>query len=107
MILRLTDYMILAQLYFLNTTLRIRNTPSLPMAGGYKCRQVNVGLFVNLYGEVYDCNGLGRILAIGHIRVNSLEEYKDWEKVNGPDEVLLNGLRKRENPDLNLVKSFD
>jgi MoaA/NifB/PqqE/SkfB family radical SAM enzyme len=47
-------------------------TPSLPMAGGYKCRQVNVGLFVNLYGEVYDCNGLGRFL--GHIRVNTLEE---------------------------------
>ncbi|MCR6111839.1 radical SAM protein [Bacillus sp. A301a_S52] len=45
---------------------------SLPMVGGYKCRQVNVGLFVNLFGEVYDCNGLGRYL--GHIRENSLEE---------------------------------
>ncbi|MFD3257568.1 radical SAM/SPASM domain-containing protein [Paenibacillus lentus] len=44
----------------------------LPMAGGYRCRQVNVGLFVNLYGEVYDCNGLGRFL--GHINVNSMEE---------------------------------
>ncbi|MFC4770231.1 radical SAM protein [Effusibacillus consociatus] len=46
--------------------------PVLPMAGGYRCRQVNVGLFVNLYGEVYDCNGLGRFL--GHIRVNSLKD---------------------------------
>ncbi|MDA4845240.1 radical SAM/SPASM domain-containing protein [Hoeflea poritis] len=45
--------------------------PSRPMAGGYRCRQVNVGLFVNLFGEVYDCNGLGRFL--GHIRRDSLE----------------------------------
>lgn len=34
--------------------------PVRPMVGGYRCRQVNVGLFVNLYGQVYDCNGLGR-----------------------------------------------
>lgn len=45
-------------------------TPSRPMGGGYRCRQVNVGLFVNLFGEVYDCNGLGRVL--GHIRKDSL-----------------------------------
>lgn len=45
--------------------------PSRPMAGGYRCRQVNVGLFVNLFGEVYDCNGLGRFL--GHVRRDSLE----------------------------------
>lgn len=108
----------------------------LPMAGGYKCRQVNVGLFVNLYGEVYDCNGLGRFL--GHIHVHSLEEiwnakyarnvrakeqdgycavrervwgetelsgfdrkleeYYEWEKENGSDEVLVKGLQERENP---------
>jgi MoaA/NifB/PqqE/SkfB family radical SAM enzyme len=49
--------------------------PRRPMAGGYKCRQVNVGLFVNLFGEVYDCNGLGRFL--GHTRINSLAEI--WE----------------------------
>jgi len=47
-------------------------TPINPMGGGYRCRQVNVGLFVNLFGEVYDCNGLGRLT--GHLRVNSLEE---------------------------------
>lgn len=46
--------------------------PVRPMAGGYKCRQVNVGLFVNLFGEAYDCNGLGRFL--GHSRRNTLEE---------------------------------
>jgi MoaA/NifB/PqqE/SkfB family radical SAM enzyme len=45
--------------------------PSRPMAGGYRCRQVNVGLFVNLFGEVYDCNGLGRFL--GHVRCDSLQ----------------------------------
>ncbi|WP_084788863.1 radical SAM/SPASM domain-containing protein [Bradyrhizobium sp. Cp5.3] len=44
--------------------------PSRPMTGGYRCRQVNVGLFVNLFGEVYDCNGLGRFL--GHIKCDSL-----------------------------------
>lgn len=50
----------------------LKYRPSRPMAGGYKCRQVNVGLFVNLFGEVYDCNGLGRFL--GHIRKDSLED---------------------------------
>jgi MoaA/NifB/PqqE/SkfB family radical SAM enzyme len=48
----------------------LRYEPSRPMAGGYRCRQVNVGLFVNLFGEVYDCNGLGRFL--GHARSDSL-----------------------------------
>lgn len=47
-------------------------TPSRPLAGGYRCRQVNVGLHINLFGECYDCNGLGRFL--GHIRKNSLNE---------------------------------
>jgi len=46
--------------------------PSRPMSGGYRCRQVNVGIFVNLFGEVYDCNGLGRYL--GHVGRNSLQE---------------------------------
>lgn len=45
--------------------------PSRPMAGGYRFRQVNVGLFVNLFGEVYDWNGLGRFL--GHVRCDSLQ----------------------------------
>lgn len=47
-------------------------TPRRPMGGGYRCRQVNVGLFVNLFGEVYDCNGLGRLL--GHLRQDSLAD---------------------------------
>lgn len=47
-------------------------TPSRPMGGGYKCRQINVGIFVNLFGEVYDCNGLSRI--IGHTKESSLEK---------------------------------
>ncbi len=46
--------------------------PSRPMGGGYRCRQVNVGLFVNLFGEVYDCNGLGRL--IGHLRRDRLAD---------------------------------
>jgi len=50
-------------------------SPSRPMGGGYRCRQVNCGLFVNLFGEVYDCNGLARL--IGHVRHNSLREI--WE----------------------------
>lgn len=49
--------------------------PSRPMGGGYRCRQVNVGLFVNLFGEVYDCNGLGRL--IGHLRRDSLAQVWD------------------------------
>jgi hypothetical protein len=44
----------------------------LPFGGGYRCRKIDTGLFVNLYGEVYDCNGLGRFL--GSIWKNSLEE---------------------------------
>lgn len=51
--------------------------PRRPMAGGYKCRQVNVGMFVNLFGEVYDCNGLGRFL--GHARSNTIEEIWNSE----------------------------
>jgi hypothetical protein len=50
----------------------IEYTPVRPMIGGYCCNQVNVGMHVNLYGEVYDCNGLGRFL--GHIKQNTLEE---------------------------------
>lgn len=46
--------------------------PSRPMGGGYRCRQVNVGLFANLFGEVYDCNGLGRLM--GHLRLDSLAD---------------------------------
>ncbi|MCP1846765.1 MULTISPECIES: radical SAM protein [unclassified Bradyrhizobium] len=45
--------------------------PCRPMTGGYRCRQVNVGLFVNLFGEVYDCNGLGRFL--GHTKCDGLK----------------------------------
>ncbi len=111
--------------------------PSRPMAGGYKCHQVNVGLFVNLFGEVYDCNGLGRLM--GHARGHPLAEiwnskfaqrvrkpeqkgfcllrerwwngiethgidrkmqdYEKWEKMNGPDEVVLEGLAQRSSPD--------
>jgi MoaA/NifB/PqqE/SkfB family radical SAM enzyme len=47
-------------------------TPSRPLAGGYRCRQVNIGLHINLFGECYDCNGLGRFL--GHVKKNSLSE---------------------------------
>lgn len=46
--------------------------PSRPMAGGYRCRQVNIGLFVNIYGQVYDCNGLGRPL--GNVFEQSLAD---------------------------------
>lgn len=50
----------------------IKYIPIRPMIGGYFCNQVNIGVHINLYGEVYDCNGLGRFL--GHVRKNSLEE---------------------------------
>lgn len=33
-----------------------------PIVGGFRCRKVNVGMFVNMYGEVWDCNGSGRKL---------------------------------------------
>jgi MoaA/NifB/PqqE/SkfB family radical SAM enzyme len=70
--------------------------PIRPMAGGYRCRQVNVGLFVNLFGEVYDCNGLGRLL--GHLRINSLEEIwnsKFAKHVRGPLQDGFCALRER------------
>lgn len=50
----------------------LRYVPCRPMGGGYRCRQVNCGLFVNLFGEVYDCNGLSRLL--GHLRFDTLED---------------------------------
>lgn len=43
-----------------------------PITSGFRCRKVNVGLFVNIFGEVWDCNGSGRKL--GNIRENSLTE---------------------------------
>jgi MoaA/NifB/PqqE/SkfB family radical SAM enzyme len=61
--------------------------PQRPMGGGYRCRQVNVGLFVNLFGEVYDCNGLGRLL--GHLRRDSLADVwnsKFANTVRTPDQ---------------------
>jgi MoaA/NifB/PqqE/SkfB family radical SAM enzyme len=72
-------------------------TPSRPMGGGYRCRQVNVGLFVNLFGEVYDCNGLGRLL--GHLRRNSLAEV--WHsayasRVRAPEQDGFCLLRERQ-----------
>lgn len=71
--------------------------PTRPMAGGYRCRQVNVGLFVNLFGEVYDCNGLGRL--IGHLRRNSLAEI--WrstfaQRIRQPEQDGFCLLRERQ-----------
>lgn len=71
--------------------------PRRPMGGGYRCRQVNVGLFVNLFGEVYDCNGLGRLL--GHLRRDSLAEIwnsKFAQIVRGPDQDGFCLLRERQ-----------
>jgi MoaA/NifB/PqqE/SkfB family radical SAM enzyme len=71
--------------------------PSRPMAGGYRCRQVNVGLFVNLFGEVYDCNGLGRL--IGHVRPNSLAEIwhsKFAQRIRKPEQDGFCLLRERQ-----------
>jgi MoaA/NifB/PqqE/SkfB family radical SAM enzyme len=72
-------------------------TPTRPMAGGYRCRQVNVGLFANLFGEVYDCNGLGRL--IGHLRRNSLAEI--WQgtfaqRIRQPEQDGFCLLRERQ-----------
>lgn len=43
-----------------------------PITSGFRCRKINVGLFVNIFGEVWDCNGSGRKL--GNIREKSLKE---------------------------------
>lgn len=71
--------------------------PTRPMGGGYRCRQVNVGLFVNLFGEVYDCNGLGRL--IGHLRRNSLAEIwhsKFARRIRKPEQDGFCLLRERQ-----------
>ena len=60
--------------------------PVRPMVGGYRCRQVNIGLFVNLYGQVYDCNGLGR--PFFNVFERSLEEI--WNS------KLAKAVRRRE-----------
>lgn len=71
--------------------------PRRPMGGGYRCRQVNVGLFVNLFGEVYDCNGLGRLL--GHLRRDDLSDV--WSSayaklIRRPDQDGFCLLRERQ-----------
>ncbi|MGL5904116.1 MAG: SPASM domain-containing protein [Cetobacterium sp.] len=48
-----------------------------PITSGFRCRKVNVGLFVNIFGEVWDCNGSGR--KIGDIRQNTLGELWNSE----------------------------
>jgi MoaA/NifB/PqqE/SkfB family radical SAM enzyme len=71
--------------------------PSRPMGGGYRCRQVNVGMFVNLFGEVYDCNGLGRL--IGHLRVDSVADVwnsKFAESIRRPDQNGFCLVRERQ-----------
>ncbi|AZZ92278.1 radical SAM protein [Hahella sp. KA22] len=72
-------------------------SPSRPMGGGYRCRQVNCGLFVNLFGEVYDCNGLSRL--VGHLRQDTLEDV--WnsayaEKIRTPDQNGFCLVRERQ-----------
>lgn len=49
-----------------------------PITCGYRCRKINVGMFVNAFGEVWDCNG-SRI-KLGNIRENSLKEIWNTEK---------------------------
>ncbi len=71
--------------------------PSRPMGGGYRCRQVNVGIFVNLFGEVYDCNGLGRL--IGHLRRDTLSDVwnsKFANLVRRPDQDGFCLVRERQ-----------
>lgn len=71
--------------------------PSRPMGGGYRCRQVNVGLFANLFGEVYDCNGLGRL--IGHLRRDSLADIwhsKFANQIRKPDQDGFCLVRERQ-----------
>ena len=66
------------------------------MFGGYCCRQVNVGLFVTVYGDVYDCNGLGRLL--GSVRRQGLAEIWRSERARAVRRVPQNGyclLRER------------
>jgi MoaA/NifB/PqqE/SkfB family radical SAM enzyme len=71
--------------------------PVRPIAAGYRCRQVNVGLFVNLFGEVYDCNGLGRL--IGHLRTNTVADIWNSQYARKIREPIQDGfclLRERE-----------
>lgn len=58
----------------------------LPVAAGYVCRQINIGMFVSLFGDVFDCNGMCRYL--GNIRSQGLAEIWNSEKA----------LRIREQP---------
>lgn len=75
----------------------LRYEPSRPMGGGYRCRQVNCGLFVNLFGEVYDCNGLSRL--IGHLKRDTLSTV--WsatyaEDIRKPDQDGFCLVRERQ-----------
>ncbi len=72
----------------------LKYKPRRPMGGGYKCRQVNVGLFINLFGEVYDCNGLGRLL--GHLRSNTPVSYTHLDVYKRQFSPCLHGSPKSE-----------
>jgi hypothetical protein len=54
-------------------------------------------MFVNLFGEVYDCNGLGRL--IGHLRVDSVADVwtsKFAEAIRRPDQNGFCLVRERQ-----------
>lgn len=60
-----------------------------PIIGGFRCRKVNVGMFINAYGEVWDCNGSGRKL--GSFPELTLEEIWNSNKAKKVREPLQEG----------------
>ncbi len=44
----------------------IQYQAALPVTGGFSCRQIDVGMFINLYGDLYECNAGG--VHLGNIR---------------------------------------
>ncbi|ACK71567.1 Radical SAM domain protein [Gloeothece citriformis PCC 7424] len=60
---------VLAQL---DKTFGIDYTPTLPVSGGFVCNQINVGVFINLYGDIFECSAgesvLGNVIEVGGLK---------------------------------------
>ncbi|WP_013320841.1 radical SAM protein [Gloeothece verrucosa] len=61
-------------------TFGIEYTPTLPVAAGFVCNQINVGLFINLYGDIFECSACESVLC-NVIEVGGLKAAWNLEQV--------------------------